>query len=386
MRIISLAYSDVDSGWELAKIHFNKLTLLVGASGVGKTQILTSLLRLRSLSRGERIRGIKWEIHFLVDNGDEYVWSGAFEQTGRNVQFTITGEDSERSIAKISWEKLVHNGQIIVDRQADHIAFKGVSTVKLPRDKSVFNLLKEEELLAPAYEGFQKIIFSDQVNSRKHSLNIQSNFLHQQQLLERYVDINAIRAADETLLTKLFLSFHNAPSIMEQIVERFTDVFPFVEAVRFAPLDLKNIGEVPAFVREMPFLQIKEVGVEHWILQPEISSGMYRSLLHLCELYLTANGTIVLIDEFENSLGVNCIDEITADIQIAAQRGLQFVITSHHPYIINQIHHKNWKLITRQGSVVTAKDAATIIDFQVSKQEAFIQLTQREEFTTGIAS
>ena len=80
--------------------------------------------------------------------------------------------------------------------------------------------------------------------------------------------------------------------------------------------------------------QIKEIGVPEWIGPECISSGMFKSLVHISELYLSTDGTLFLIDEFENSLGINCIDELTTDI-LQSGRKLQFILTSHHPYIIN---------------------------------------------------
>ena len=50
--------------------------------------------------------------------------------------------------------------------------------------------------------------------------------------------------------------------------------------------------------------------------------------------------SLVLIDEFENGLGVNCID-VLAELLLGERRDLQFVITSHHPKIINQISNSS---------------------------------------------
>ena len=112
-----------------------------------------------------------------------------------------------------------------------------------------------------------------------------------------------------------------------------------------------------------------------------MSWGMVRTLKQLSELYLCKEGTVFLIDEFENSLGINCINEITTDI-LTSRRRLQFIFTSHHPYIINNIESKNWKLVTRNAGVVKAQDMSKF-DFGRSKHEAFMQLLQLEEFHTG---
>jgi AAA15 family ATPase/GTPase len=62
---------------------------------------------------------------------------------------------------------------------------------------------------------------------------------------------------------------------------------------------------------------------------------MFKTLMYIAEIYLSPEGAVVLIDEFENSLGSNCIDAVT-DI-LTERQDLQFIITSHHPYIIKLI-------------------------------------------------
>ncbi|NOQ75972.1 MAG: AAA family ATPase [Crocinitomix sp.] len=387
MKVISISYTDTDSNWNLEKVEFKNLTLLVGASGVGKTQILQTLMRLRAITEGEAISGTKWEVEFETIDGSIYIWSGEYEGKGKiSLSFRNPENDDKKDIPKIINEKLRLNGRIIVDRNEEDLFFEGSKTVKLSQDKSALNLLKEEELISPANIGFQRIIFSDQVESKKSPQRFNPDFLTKERILKKYSDINSIREADEKLITKLYLASNNAKDIMDSIKEKFIDIFPFVTDIKIAPLDFENGDDTPSILKELPFIQLKEKDVSDWIIQPQISSGMYRTLMHLSELYLCPEGTIILIDEFENSLGVNCIDELTVDLQTSYQRKLQFIITSHHPYIINQISFKNWKLVSRKGSNVITRDAEKIVDFNKSKQEAFIQLTQLDEFTTGITN
>jgi AAA15 family ATPase/GTPase len=98
---------------------------------------------------------------------------------------------------------------------------------------------------------------------------------------------------------------------------------------------------------------------------------MFKTLMYISQLYLSPNNSVILIDEFENSLGVNCIDSVTE--LILNNQNSQFIITSHHPYIINNISPAFWKIVTRQGSLVTVKNAQ---DFHISnsRQKAFIDL------------
>ncbi len=110
---------------------------------------------------------------------------------------------------------------------------------------------------------------------------------------------------------------------------------------------------------------------------------MYKTLMQISECYFAAEGTVILIDEFENSLGVNCIN-VLSDL-LSESRNLQFIITSHHPYIINKVGMEHWKIVTRKGGVVTAKDAK---DFGLgkSRHEAFMQLINLDEYNEGISA
>jgi AAA15 family ATPase/GTPase len=109
---------------------------------------------------------------------------------------------------------------------------------------------------------------------------------------------------------------------------------------------------------------------------------MFKTLMYISEIYLYPEGTVILIDEFENSLGVNCIDIVT-DL-LMEKRNLQFILTSHHPYIINKIGMEYWKIVTRKGGVVTVKDAKSF-NLGKTRHQAFTQLINLEEYTEGIS-
>lgn len=377
MKINTFEFNDKSRQWRLSKTSFEKLTLLIGASGVGKTQMLRAIHALKEISKGESINGVIWKVNFDTIKGDTFVWEGEFEEKEIPV-FDIDEDESVEKTSKIVFEKIYKNDELLVDRQKDKIVFKGSETIKLTREKSLLNHL-EEDFVNEMKEEIGKIQLSDHSDSQKEPFKI--NLFNANNLAKKYNTLRKIRQSDLDIRVKMFLAYKAEKKTFSKIKDRFIDIFPQVEDVKIAPIEFEEEDDVPIFMKEYPFIQIKEIGVPKWVRQNRISSGMFRSLIHISELYLSTEGTLFLIDEFENSLGINCIDELTADI-LQSRRELQFILTSHHPYIINSISFNNWKLVTRTKGVVKTRDASEL-NLGRSKHDAFMQLLQLEEYQTG---
>jgi len=381
MKITSFEYTDYAVEWMLESINFSSLTLLVGASGVGKTRILKAILHLKKIARGASLNGVQWKVKFSID-ADSYEWSGLFENKGFLSEsiFDDSDNEDEKDRPNIESEKLYINDAFVIDRTRDGIYFNGAKTVKLSQKESVVSLLKEEDQLKAVHYGFSKILFDDSAKEEHGLFKLIFND-EETSKKNKYKDLNSIRNSDETIRSKLYLTYSNAPEQFEEIKNSFIDVFPYVEDLKIERI--KNSDErMPRVLREIPFIQIKEVGIHNWIDERKLSSGMSRTLMHIAELYLCTDGTIILIDEFENSLGINCIDEITNSI-VTYKRELQFIITSHHPYIINNISLANWKVITRKAGVVKNYNT-TQLNLGKSKHEAFTQLINHDKYSDGV--
>lgn len=381
MIISRFSFEEKSLNWKLHEILLNKLTLLVGASGVGKTQMLKSIHNLKSIAEGESLNGVAWNVEFKTLDGGQYIWEGEFENKGISIIINDNDEDDKKNKSKVHFEKLYLNGKLIVDRKNETILFNNVPTIKLSQQESVLSLLREEDIVKPAFEGIKKIHFSDQSNSASFSRGFNFSFLNANKYIKKYNTIEKIQESDLDTELKLYFIFKIANDTFNLIKERFIDIFPQVSDIKVAPLENFERGDLPDILRDYPYIQIKEKDVEHWISQNRMSSGMYRTLIQLSELYLSAAGTIFLIDEFENSLGINCINEITNDI-LNSRRNLQFILTSHHPYIIDSIPYENWKLVTRHTGIVEAHDISEY-NFGKSKHSAFMQLLQLDEYQTG---
>lgn len=377
MKISRFQFEDKSLEWRLEEINFNKLTLLVGASGVGKTQILKALMALKEATNGSSGNGVAWTIEFETTDGKLYIWQGEFENRGASTGI-IANEEDKKNLSKVIFEKLYLDGKLIIERTSESIIFNGQPTIKLSQQESVLSLLKEEDLVKSAHEEFKHIYLYDHSNS---SLTPKSfSFYNANQLLWMFNTLQKIQEGDLETPLKLFFLSKTDKKTFDLIKQRFIDIFPEVEDLIIAPL-VPNGQAIPDFLKDFTFIQIKEKNVKHWINQTRISSGMLRTLLQLSDLYLCAEGTIFLIDEFENSLGINCINEITNDI-LSSRRQLQFILTSHHPYIIDAINFDNWKLVTRNAGIIKTHNLSKF-NIGKSKHSAFMQLLQLDEYQTG---
>jgi len=378
MRINSLRYKDKIQEWELPKIDFFNLTLLVGISGVGKTQILNSILKIKNIANGKSLNGVEWDISFTNEE-KKYKWKGEYEILD-NIKdsYLLIQEDEESVKPKLIKESVFLEGKLIASRESNDITFQGTKMPKLASEESVISIFKEEDNFKAAYDGFKKIVFRD--HTQKEG-SIHFRMFDSKKIKSKYKSVEDIRNSDLDTTQKLSCLYENQQDSFNEIVESYKDVFPQVESVKIEPVIDEDM---PRFLADLPIIQFKEKGVEKWILQNRMSSGMFRTFLHISEMHLLSEGTIVLIDEFENSLGVNCIDVLTEDLIFENTR-LQFIATSHHPYIINKIPYEFWKIVTRKGGKTTAFNAKEF-DLGESNHERFMNLINLPQYKSGIQS
>ena len=188
--------------------------------------------------------------------------------------------------------------------------------------------------------------------------------------------LETVQRSGMSIMLKLALIARHYPSVFNRIKFQFRALFPHVEDLKIEELEDRNNSSCCY----LP-IQMKEKNVNNWIFQDNISSGMLKTLVYISELYLLPEGRVILIDEVEYSLGINCMDVVT--LWMVENSNIQFIFTSHHPYIINNIGMEYWKIVTRKGGVVTAIDAKDL-NLGQSRHQAFMQLINLEEYSEGI--
>ncbi len=378
MKIEQLEYWDKNIDWGFPPITFHKFNLLVGVSGVGKTKIIESIHNLRKITLGESLKGVKWDVTFAGDDGTKYRWQGEFQTKEFSRFFDLRQQEDEDDGYNISREILEIDGKVIVERNQDEIRFKGNITPKLSPYQSLVAIFSLEDDIAAIQQEWQKIIVSDTKKLFEVELFRYHELSSSNDVPEYPKDLDDIQNSNWPLLVKLSVLHNHFFKQFCTLKESFCDIFVQVEDIK-----IEWVNNVPFKNVHVPVIYIKEKGVEDWIHESNLSSGMRKTLNFICELYLSPPGSVMIIDEFENSLGVNCIDIIAEDF-LGEERDFQFIITSHHPYIINNIPQAFWKIVTRKGGVVTVKDTQDL-KLGKSKHKAFMQLINHPDYSEGIA-
>lgn len=381
MQLKEFSFREKNTGWNLSTSKFDTLTLLVGASGVGKTKILESIETLKRIAIGDSYNGIVWNALFYDKQIGLIRWEGSTEQSKisfdqRQIPFTFPEleSDEDKPEFNFEFEKMTINDEEVFIRDQSSSSYRGNKTVKLKQGKSLLNLLQEDDV-SQVKNIFEKNFNRNGVLYHALSTNTLKSF-------EKFSSFDeVIKDTTASTTTKFFVAYSKYPDIFKTIKNDFIEIFPFVEDLRFGSPDaLTTAKHNPA--PDLRILQLKERDSKNWVCVWDFSSGMHKTLSLLASIYLSAQNSIFLIDEFENSFGVNCIDMITQKIALNPL-GNQFILSSHHPYIINSIPVNKWRLVTRKKTnvnVVSVEDKIT----SKSKHDAFIQLINLDEFSDGI--
>ena len=366
MKILSLEYQDAD-GWTLEPMKLSGFNLLVGVSGAGKTRIVQAIERVCALALGKTIfgsRGATFTIE-LEHDGCPWRWEADFGLTADPLDVLAV----PASMVRIRSERIERDEKPFVERTSDRFVFDKQELPRLTRTNSAIVTLREEPAMAPLATAFSRCVY--------RVLNVQPFVASE--LPDPPVKYDSVDrlGADFSLplLNKALLLSEQFPEAFSGVQEAFRDAFPSVEKL-MATRDIRPWPDV------LPKLEAIEAGTV--IPFVVLSSGMQRYLSFLIHLSFAPRGTVVLIDELEASFGINCLPAAT-DFLMSRAPDLQLILTSHHPYIIEQIPMRHWKVVTRKGSRVRVLDSADIPALQKSSHlDAFLRLINLPEYNQGI--
>lgn len=397
MSILRFEFKNSEPAWTLEPTQFSDLTLLVGVSGVGKTRTLTSLAAVCMTGQGRNaaLYGCEWKIEVQTKTG-RLAWSArtAPAPPSRSIvtHFPIDldgdGIDiiGDRRAAPTFLHERIEDerGTTLVVRDEGAIQLAGAErAIRMKDTESVVSLLQEEETIAPLHQSLRRVHRSR--SARWSFVQYDRRYLDEQSRAIESLD--QLRDARILMAQKAYILQEKFPHEFVAVLEKYRDIFPRVREIKVGPLSQLRGGsgddEYPAGF-ELLGIAITEEGVGGHILWHEMSAGMRRTLGHLLELALASRGTVFLVDEFENSMGVNCLDEVT-DLLLERERDIQLIMTSHHPYVIKKVPIDRWRVVTRQGSTVRVIPATEVPELSTkSSQDAFIRLINATDYIEGV--
>jgi predicted ATPase len=375
MKIISYKVeSSNDDQICFPELSFKKLNLIVGNSGTGKTRLLNTIFNIANMA---------------VNKNKFYLgsWSIVFEHESIKYTWVIETEkdtDENRWIKKEEITSHINHleSKTIISRDTKKFIYNDKDMPKLSKTESSISLLREEDLIEPIFEAFSSVMrrnFSGpDLESETGYQNISDSF---ESKLKKSQDLKDLFTSGFNLNCKLYFLNKFFKNIYEDICNQFIETFPFVKKCKMMNADsfgIHYVGKIPVFV-------LKEHEIDNWVPLPKFSSGMKKVLLMLTDIkILPSTGCVYLIDEYENSLGINAINFFPTML-IEADSQSQFIITSHHPYIIGNVPVKNWIVFNRKGNTIAVKQGDELEDrYSKSKQQAFIQLINDPFFVENI--
>jgi hypothetical protein len=334
MKIQSLYFKNGYLGWEVKTINFQNLNLLVGLSGAGKSQIINALWHLKSLVMGEKDlnnNGVEWAIKFSIGELN-YEWKGDF-----------TTETYDK-VYKIKTESVrVSNGYYFERRNDGLIYFNDEKGER----STVANLTPEGLLFRLYKSDFIDLVENHffMMNLRDHTQSQASVETDFYQLGWRWttmskfdfsnLSLENIQKGTTNIAERLLIAFKKQSetfTVYNEIMEEMQSIFPEIDEWRIEEQTNKNTegGHIEYKIK----LKGQSRFIPHW----NIASGMLRTFNIIADLYLSNPETVFLLDEFENSLGHNCLPNLE---ELIMERSLdsQFIITSgHEPYLILTNH------------------------------------------------
>jgi len=362
MFLHSYKYSDGDKGigWVISEFTFNKNNLFVGLSGSGKSRALNSLWNVGNFVSTNTFRDGIWGIRFEID-GCMYVWS---------LHSEIQADEQVIVSEKLTLSKDGDPEQILFARTKDDFIFNDSSLPKLPKNSTGIFLLKDEVLIKPVHAGFGRILRRNFFGSDLEEACRVGKVHHESLNKDNYKQLaDSLMAGIIALNPRLFLLNKFDKDKFDAVKGEFKSIFSFIEDIIFV-----NPPYVFADSANIQVLAIKEKGIDAPIMLHDLSSGMQKVLLIITDLITLPSNWVYIIDEYENSLGLNAINFLPEFLDTYGQNS-QFIITSHHPYLINNMPVSDWLIFSRSGSNVSVKSGKDLVEkYKESKQEAFIQL------------
>ncbi len=367
MKIKWIEFENLSTGLKIDRVYFNEdITLLVGLSGAGKTQILNAVEYSLRLAVNKKLRLEPFHVAMGLEiKGAIYEWE--YHILSKGNEDLMTEDEDEYYFFS---ETLKENDTILFSRKDSIVEVVGYDKIPTPKkNESLLVQYAEDERFKELISEIRKLYpievdLSVRMGLEKEEFSTLKERVRANIDKEKNVDFRLFSHLSVAMKIYIAKTYYH---------ELYIKIF---DAVKELFIEIEDIDIVENKALDMYLIAIKVYGKT--LLQHEISNGMLKTIYYIVELFTMSENALVLIDEFENGLGVNCID-VLSEILFSERDDLQFIITSHHPKIINAISINKWKIIERNINVVSNRES---LQYGIgnSQHEAYFNLLNRWEY------
>lgn len=375
MKLRTLSFQEHATGWTLESLTFREgLNLFVGASGAGKSRIFNVISNLGKFVSGvnQGVPAMNFDMGFEHQN-IEYLW-------------TFRSRHKKNSVFEVESERIVqrdHNGaetKELIFRDDKTFFFLKESVPKLSRSQTAIALFKEEDAISPISLAFERVLLrSFYAEELKNAVTLGLAPPSDDEDSESAIGTAHREISSINIRLKFLAERH--PKKLAVVIEQFKVVFPFVADLRVREAtSFKGLN----FKLPLPIAEIKEKSSNTYIPITDISSGMQKVLLLIVDTITQPVDELFLIEEYENSLGINAIDFFPTFI---SEHGhdRQVLMTSHHPNIINSVPISEWFVVNRSGTNIRVIPGTALQErYGISKHKHFTQLINDPIYREGV--
>lgn len=370
MVIKSVGYKNLSNNLEIKNIHFDKRKMLmVGNSGAGKTRVLKAIdiaCKLASGTVRELSYGFELIMNFSILNSDkeelDYKWE-ILVDAGLKINKRL--EESNIVILK---ERLEDNNGMIFEKNQNQTKIEGYDLVpETKENESLISQYRKVENIGRVYREFRAVYFRAFEQDMLETTDAETYFYACDFYKERKIcPLKVVEGWSMSPFDQYGIIQEVNSEIYKKlsgkVLEAYQEIFPEVSEISYIPDVNRQYG-------------IAINADEQWITQKNISSGMLKALWSIINIFTMPRNAVLLIDELENGLGVNCIENVS-DFIFNERQDIQVIATSHHPYIINAISMDKWLIIKRQKNQITSYNAEDL-SLGKSKHDAYLQLVNK---------
>ena len=366
MHINWFEFNDSTYGISIDRTYFDKINLLVGVSGAGKTIILRVLSSYIDLIRkGSSVKNeCNFKMNFTVEtvsSVDTYEWS--ISTTQSSLVDKVTGNTAGYIVTK---EELLRNGKMLFARDNNKLEISGYNSLpKIPLDKSTIAVFKDDNLFKDINKAFVSVIGLDE--QKNAYIEVPKEFYDEAFIVAKENMMPYEHMALYMSLLPLVVRLGIARSVYAEkfnmYMDKLKEIFPYISDVKIRLSKSTQKYVIVLCLQD-------DVEVE----QDRISSGIIKTMNVLAYLYFIAQNALIIVDEVENSLGINCLDDVIESIDCSVyEQNNQAILSSHHPYIINAVDSSKWRIVSQENGHITTK-SANEVGIDSKNRDGFFEL------------